>query len=245
MSNEDTFTVPLAVEPDGHAVELPEDAAGWRVRRKTGGRPSIVIGQDGQPAVLPLNATAADLAQFGPGRYRLDPVTEDDEVLEPSIDHEVPGEELPVSETAMVRGRAGVGEIPADAGDIRALVLANVELARACADLVRANGAAISSLSSSQANWIGSLATAKALPKSVAVPVPALEPRNAAPQREEEKEEEEPSPPGWMTGVKQFCETVGADNLKAMAGAAPEALKAVWSSWTKKPAAPANGGGAA
>jgi hypothetical protein len=72
----------LAWGQNGEPIELPADAAGWRVRRHRlgdrGGPPEMVYHR-GRPMILPLTATADDLlSQVGakPGRYRLDPVDE-------------------------------------------------------------------------------------------------------------------------------------------------------------------------
>lgn len=66
---------PLAVDPDGHPIELPETATAWRVRRKTGGRPRIVLGVDKQPVQLPLSYSLVDLEDIlAPAEYLLDVV---------------------------------------------------------------------------------------------------------------------------------------------------------------------------
>ena len=66
---------PLARDGQGNSISLPENAAAWRLRRHTGGRPRVVLGLDRQPLRLPLAATVADLDDMlGPGTYRLDAV---------------------------------------------------------------------------------------------------------------------------------------------------------------------------
>lgn len=73
---------PLAWNQHGDPIDLPPDAAGWRVRRhkigSLGGAPELVY--DGaRPLILPLDATAEDLIdRVGAkvGRYRLDAVDE-------------------------------------------------------------------------------------------------------------------------------------------------------------------------
>ncbi|MEJ7599239.1 MAG: hypothetical protein WKG01_15140 [Kofleriaceae bacterium] len=65
--------VPLARDSEGRALDVPECAAAWRVRRHTRGRPRIVLGVDKQPMQLPLSYTVADLEDIlSPGAYRLD-----------------------------------------------------------------------------------------------------------------------------------------------------------------------------
>ena len=67
---------PLARDAQGNPFPLPEEAAFWRVRRHTGGRPSAVIGPDGGPLFLPLSADHESLYDVGcsPGAYRLEAV---------------------------------------------------------------------------------------------------------------------------------------------------------------------------
>jgi hypothetical protein len=66
-------TCPLARDADGAAIALPDGAATWRVRRKTGGRPRIVLGVDKQPMQLPLAYTIVDLEDvLAPAEYLLD-----------------------------------------------------------------------------------------------------------------------------------------------------------------------------
>src|SRR5690606_31195212 len=64
---------PLARDESGNAIELPAGAAAWRVRRKTGGRPRLVLAVDKQPMQLPLGYTVVDLEDIlAPGAYLLD-----------------------------------------------------------------------------------------------------------------------------------------------------------------------------
>jgi hypothetical protein len=66
-------TCPLARDKDGNAIELPPGASCWRVRRKTGGRPRIVLGVDKQPIQLPLSYSIVDVEDIlAPAAYLLD-----------------------------------------------------------------------------------------------------------------------------------------------------------------------------
>ena len=79
---EATPALPLAFGQHGDPVEVPTDAAGWRVRRhKLGDRggPPEVVYNGGRPLVLDLDAGVEELIdRVGgkPGRYRLDAVDE-------------------------------------------------------------------------------------------------------------------------------------------------------------------------
>lgn len=78
--------VPLARDANGLAIPIPEDAAGWRVRRQTGGRPRLVLDANKQPMMFPLHYTANDVEDIlPPGAYRLDVVSVDGELLDVSV----------------------------------------------------------------------------------------------------------------------------------------------------------------
>src|SRR5690242_15059308 len=73
---------PLARDADGNSIELPPGAAAWRVRRKTGGRPRIVLGVDKQPLQLPLSYSIVDIEDvLAPAHYLLDLVGAKGEAL--------------------------------------------------------------------------------------------------------------------------------------------------------------------
>jgi hypothetical protein len=75
----------LAFNVNGEAFEVPETAAGWKVKRmKAKGAPEVVYGRDGLPLVLAPDAGVDDLkAEVDqPGRYRLDLVDENNKALE-------------------------------------------------------------------------------------------------------------------------------------------------------------------
>jgi hypothetical protein len=72
--------LPLAWGQHGDPISVPEDAAGWRVRRlkpgSGGGAPEVVY-EAGRPLILPIDATPDELVERvngRPGRYRLDAV---------------------------------------------------------------------------------------------------------------------------------------------------------------------------
>ena len=66
---------PLARDQHGISFDVPPDAAFWRVRRHTGGRPSTVLGPDGEPLFIPIAGDRADLREGGcNGSLRLEAV---------------------------------------------------------------------------------------------------------------------------------------------------------------------------
>lgn len=75
----------IAFNQQGEPFDVPPSATGWRVRRsRLKGPPEVVYGRDGAPLVLPLDADLQDLrreARF-PGRYRLEPIDDRQQVIE-------------------------------------------------------------------------------------------------------------------------------------------------------------------
>lgn len=126
----------LAYNLQGERFQAPATAASWRVRRlKPGGRgtPDVVFGKDGAPLMLPVET---DLVEFRraianqPGRYRLDPVTEDHlpcEGGQPAYLH--------ISEDDDSAGNGPVDSRSGATDDLlRELVRANTEMVRNIAD---------------------------------------------------------------------------------------------------------------
>ena len=69
---------PLARDQQGNPFTLPSDAAYWRVRRHTGGRPSTVLGPDGEPLFVAITSDRGELQAYGcNGSIRLEAVDGD------------------------------------------------------------------------------------------------------------------------------------------------------------------------
>jgi hypothetical protein len=73
------ITAPLARDQAGNHFELPDTAAFWRIRRHTGGRPSTVLGPDGEPLFVPIMVDKPDLPSYGleGGSFRFEAVDAD------------------------------------------------------------------------------------------------------------------------------------------------------------------------
>lgn len=125
----------LAYNLQGERFQPPATAASWRVRRlKPGGRgtPDVVFSKDGAPLMLPLETDLTDFRRAvasQPGRYRLDPVTEDHRPCEggqPAY--------LQISEQDEA-GEAPVDSRRSDSDDLlRELMRANAEMVRNITD---------------------------------------------------------------------------------------------------------------
>lgn len=177
---------PLAHDPRGLPIAVPDGTAGWRVKRQTAGRPKVVLGPDRQPLRLSLDATAADLLDMcGAGSFRLDAI---DEVGQP-IDFV----------TTVSVGVDGCGSDPPDGeplvtpGAPRAAGGSELRFAlEVTAHMARAQSEALRSIANAQADWIKGLASAKVLPRNgfVAMPPPPA-PSVADDVNEEEDEDDE------------------------------------------------------
>jgi hypothetical protein len=107
-------TAPLARDQHGNPFELPEEAAYWRVRRQTTGRPRTVVGPDGQPLFIPITAGAAELEDAGcePASYRLEACDAD---RQPLVDVPVAVVELAGVSEAIEPGARGGDLVPVSA----------------------------------------------------------------------------------------------------------------------------------
>ncbi|MEZ4362180.1 MAG: hypothetical protein R3B48_18475 [Kofleriaceae bacterium] len=125
----------LAFNVNGEGFDVPPHATGWRVRRmKQKGAPEVVYGRDGLPLVLPIHAEIEDLKQEvpGPGRYRLDPLDDNQKAIaeSPSGYVVVHPESLPGGAVTSGRGERGtVAE-----GVLVEAMRMNTELARSVID---------------------------------------------------------------------------------------------------------------
>lgn len=165
--------VPLARDANGRPLPVPPDAAFWRVRRHTRGRPRNVIGADRRHVELPLDFTEDDLeAMFGAGTYRLDLYDAAGEPLDLTVT--VPlGEPEPANVKEPADDAAAIAPaLPANASDVRLVLEANVRATQLAfahnertltaslrmADTLRDG---IRDLASAQATWINTLASAR------------------------------------------------------------------------------------
>jgi hypothetical protein len=212
---------PLARDTDGNAIDLPAGAAAWRVRRKTGGRPRIVLGVDKQPVQLPLSYSIVDLEDIlAPAEYLLDVVDPKGVALGVSVDvsvgqlirNEAPGDEHG-DEPAVV-----ATALPTTGSETRLVLEANLratqmaflhnqktlELGLRMAETLR-DGVRV--MAESQADWIKSISSAKGFfrnaPSMKALPAPQLDDDGDGGEAEEDREDEEdddeqPEPEHWV-----------------------------------------------
>lgn len=204
---------PLARDEDGAAIVLPDDAATWRVRRKTGGRPRIVLGVDKQPMQLPLGYTIVDLEDvLAPAEYLLDLVDSKGNGLGLTIPISV-GQQRNAedgnadSEASTVVATA----LPTSGSETRLVLEANVratqmaflhnqktlELGLRMAETLR-DGVRV--MAESQADWIKSVSSARGFFRNAPpLPLPApASPAHDDDDDDDEDEDYEPVPEHWV-----------------------------------------------
>ena len=163
--------VPLARDPDGNPLELPDGTVGWRIRRQTGGRPRQQLDSKKQPMVFPLDYTAADADDIlPPGSYLLDAIGKAGEMLGLTVALSIgTGRAAGADTDDDVSGTVAIpATLPVMSSDVRLVLEANVratqmaflhnqrtlELGLRMAETLR-DGVQI--LASSQAEWIKSM----------------------------------------------------------------------------------------
>lgn len=208
---------PLAREPDGTPIPLPDGASAWRVRRHTGGRPRLLLDAQKQPMKLPLSYHEGDLEEIlSPGTYRLVLVDQRGEPLGPTVQISI----------GQLRNGAAEGEegeeegpalpvmaaLPASTSDTRLVLEANVrsthlafqhnqrtlELGLRMADTLRES---VQALTEAQAELMKSMASSRGFYRNAAPqvivapsqqpPSPALPAARADEANREEEEDEE------------------------------------------------------
>ena len=227
---------PLARDRFGNPMEVPSSAVAWGVRRKTGGRPRIMLGVDGRPLHLPLAYTIVDLENvLAPAEYLLDLVDAGGKSVggnvEVSIgrivpereDDELDGTDEPTAEPSVPATAALVTQmrLVLDA-NVRATQLAfqhnekTAELGLRSAEALRD---AVRSMADSQADWIKSLASARGFYRNAptALPPPAAAPTSADEDDEglhagpDDEEALDAAEPHWvdklMPHVATLCQT--------------------------------------
>jgi hypothetical protein len=134
------MNVPLARDQNGNPFTLPPEAEFWRVRRQTGGRPSTVLGPDGEPLFVVLTSDKPDLRSYGcNGSIRLEAVDHNHKPVSAPVAFVELGDEqvqraVPATDNAdLVRG-----SVEALTRTMEAMQRAQVERERALAQKERA-----------------------------------------------------------------------------------------------------------
>jgi hypothetical protein len=134
------MTFPLARDQNGNSFPLPPEAEFWRVRRQTGGRPSTVLGPDGEPLFVVLTSDKPDLRSYGcNGSIRLEAVDRNHKpVNAPVAVVELGDETVPRSLPATDNADLVRGSVEALTRTMEAMQRAQVERERTLAQKERA-----------------------------------------------------------------------------------------------------------
>ncbi len=221
--------VPLARDEHGRQVAVPSEAAFWRVRRHTRGRPRNVTGVDRQPLRLPLDFTEGELdSVLGAGTYRLDLCDAAGEPLDVTVTVAV-GEPEPTHVGRAVEDGAPSPMLPANASDVRLVLEANVRAAQMAfqhnertlavslrmAETLRDG---IRDLANAQASWITALAQQRGFFRNAAPALPAPAQEGGG---QDEDADDERETPGWMQMMQPLVATITESAVAALAKRAP------------------------
>jgi hypothetical protein len=225
-SSSTSIVVPLARDEQGRPLPIPADAAFWRVRRHTRGRPRNVTGADRQPLRLPLDFTESDLeAMFGSGTYRLDLCDAAGESLDVTATISLGESEQPQAETSSVE-LAPQSALPVSASDVRLVLEANVRATQLAfthnertlsaslrmADTLRDG---LRDLANAQASWITAIASARGFFRNAAPALPMPVTQESV-EDEKADEDDEPAPPGWVEMAQPLVATITDSVVKAI-----------------------------
>lgn len=198
--------VPLARDEDGKPIDIPPDAACWRVRRHTRGRPRNVPGIDRQPLKLPLDFSEDDLhGMLGPGTYRLDLIDQAGEPLDLTVAVSV-GDSEPASANQPQRVEVTEASpvLPVSASDVRLVLEANVRATQmafqhnertltASLRMAETLRDGVRSLAEAQADWIKSISSARGFFRNAAPP--QLAPLDESDDDDDDDDETGPAEP--------------------------------------------------
>lgn len=195
MSNTNGAAAPLAWSQTGDAIEVPPNAALWRVRRLNssgrGGAPEMVYGSDGLPLTIDIGATIDELTaavERRAGKYRLDALDESRKPL------------AGVSPAyVVVGGSARVESSTPDGGADLAR-----EALRSMADTAQKQTAQIAQLVDACARLINAVDSA-GVSRRPPLPEPPPEKRRNGTERDEDDDEPSAShePPWWKPYADQ------------------------------------------
>ena len=227
-------TCPLARDADGNPIELPPGAAAWRVRRKTGGRPRIVLGVDKQPMQLPLSYSIVDLEDvLAPAHYLLDLVGPKGEALGITIAVAI-GQLVGSDDDAGDENAAPVVPtlLPTAGSETRLVLEANVratqlafqhnqktlEVALHVAESLRDS---VRDMATAQADWIKAIASARGFFRNAPPALPPPPPPKPDEDDDEEDEvivDERPPAADWVESIRPVVGILAEQVVKAVMG---------------------------
>lgn len=176
---------PLARDPHGNLLEIPDGTAAWRICRQTTGRPKEIVGPDKRAMRFPLETTTEELLDLcGADIYRVYALDEVGKVLDYVVTVDVTREprELRNAATADAPLVSALRTTTGPSTDLRFAL-------EAMAQMMRVNSEAMRAIAESQADWVKSIASARGFFRNAPPPY-----RLAEPPRDDEEEEAEDEP---------------------------------------------------
>jgi hypothetical protein len=179
---------PLARDPQGNLLDLPDGTAAWRICRQTTGRPKEIVGTDKRAMRFPLETTADELADLcGADVYRVYALDEVGKVLDYVVTVDVTRESRELRNAAAPDTMLFPTLRTSGAGPSTDLRFA----LEAMAQMMRVNSEAMRAIAESQADWVKSIASARGFfrnaPPRYLLPEPTRDDED-----EEEEDDEEP-----------------------------------------------------
>ena len=231
-----SLSVPLARDEQGNSIVVPAEAAFWRVRRQTRGRPRNIAGLDRGPLKLPLDFTEDDLHNMlGDGSYRLDLCNQAGDSLDLAVTVAV-GELEPINANEPMGAAEPVGSLlPATASDVRLVLEANIRATQMAfqhnertlaASLRMADTLSdgIRDLATAQASWITSISSARGFFRN-APPLQLPAPERISGEdddREEDEDDDDVEAPAsgfdWVTTLQPIVGMVTKQAVTAIMG---------------------------
>jgi hypothetical protein len=188
---------PLARDPMGNLLAIPDGTAAWRICRETAGRPGEIKGPDQQPFRFPLDTTSDELVDMcGPGVYRVYAL---DEL----------GKQLGRVSTWDLA--PGVRELRNGAAESSVMLRPNTASApmtdlrfalEAMQAMMRTNSDALRMVAESHVDLAKTIAAVKGLPRNATITSAPAEPEST----DDDEDDEEERPRHWVELMMPFAE---------------------------------------
>ncbi len=179
---------PLARDPQGNLVAIPEGTAAWRLCRQTTGRPKEIVGPDKRALRFPLETTVEEVADLcGAGVYRVYALDDVGKVLDYVVTIDVARESRELRNAAPDLSSLPALRTPtAPTSDLRFAL-------EAMAQMMRVNSEALRAVAESQADWVKSIASTRGFFRNGPPPLLPPEPPRNDDDDDEDEDDDEPT----------------------------------------------------
>ena len=160
---------PLARDPHGNSLAIPDGTSAWRICRETTGRPREIKGTDQQPVRFPLDTTPDDVVEMcGADVYRVYALNEVGKPLDYITTWNLTREARELRNASTVETSPLAASRPpyaAPTTDVRFIL-------EAMTQMMRTNSDALRLVTDSHVDLAKVLASAKGMPRNLALPPP-------------------------------------------------------------------------